>query len=116
MTELNIVNTGGIIKIKEFKVGLDPGIVAFFRHDPMHVAGDTGRVKVTQDTGPLVTLLDIEFSQIFKADDGVTDALIGQVGGAEIDPLVGKFCIYAQKGQKTGGKGGDPAGGFGARS
>ena len=112
--ELDRIELGNFIEFQEFIVGLDPGIIGKGRDDPGHIAGDPGGTEMPQHADPLVTLLDIEIAQIFKADDGVGDAGLSQVGDAEVDPFQTKFGFRIQQGLEFGIEGGDTAGRLGA--
>ena len=107
--ELDGVEFGYFIKINEFVIGLDPGLVGLGRQDPLDVAGDPGRVKISQHADPLVALLDIEIAQIFIAEDGVGNAHVAQMGRAQVDPFGGKLGLLVQQRLERRGKGRDAA-------
>ena len=94
-------------------IGLVPGLLAGLGHDTVDKAGDPGRFIIFQDADSLVSLLNIEISVVFVADDRVPDALF-QVGGAQLDPLDGELRIPAQQGHEARREGGDASGGLGA--
>ena len=78
------------------------------------MAGNPGGIKVAQNADPLVALLNIEIAQIFVAYDGIGDACVSQMGGAQVDPLAAKFRFCFQQRLESGGKGGDAPGGLGS--
>ena len=102
------------VEFQKFRIGLQPGRIPFLRHHPVDDAGNPGRAEVFQHADPLIALLHIEVAQIFIAYDGFPDALLGQMGHAQADPLVGKLRIRIQHGQKIRIEGRDPSGGLGA--
>ena len=112
--ELNGIQPGNFEEFQEFIIRLDPGFITDRRDHPLDDAGNPGRIKMTQHTDPLVSLLDVEFAQILKTEDGVLDAGISQVGPAQVHPLVGEFRLGRQQRPERGRKGSDPAGGLGA--
>ena len=112
--ELDAVDPGVLVKVQKFVVGPNPGFVGHGGHDPADIAGNPGSVVVAQHADPLVALLNIEIAQVFIAQNGVGNARIAQMGGAQADPFHGKFAFGVQQGLKSGGKGGDAAGGLGA--
>ena len=112
--ELHIVNFGIPVEVQKLHISNHPGIVGLFRHDPQHVAGDPGAAEAAQYADPLVAFLYIEIAQVFKAQNGIPDALRTQVGIAKDHPLVGKFGAGIQQGQECGGESGNTPGGLGA--
>ena len=110
--ELNGIKLGGLVEIQKFIVSPDPGLVGLGRKDTADVAGDPGRAEMPQDADPFVALLHIEITQVFKADDGVGDAGVSQMGGAQADPFGGEFGFHIQQWPKRSGKGGDPPAGL----
>ena len=65
--------TGDFVKIQEFVIGFDPGILRLGWQHPAYIAGNPGRVKVPQNADPFVALLNIKVAQIFKAFNGLGD-------------------------------------------
>ena len=110
--ELHGVQPGTLEKFQKFIVGLDPGLLALGRQNPLHIAGNPGCAEVPQHTDPLVALLHIEIAQIFKALDGIGDARLAEMGGAQVHPFSSKLRPRLQQGAEGGGEGGDPPGGF----
>ena len=108
------IEFGVFVVVQELIVGPDPGIIGLRGQDPLDVAGDPGRAEIAQDGHPLVALLDIEIAHVFKALNGLPDALVAQMGGAELLPFGGELAAVAEQGQEGGRKGGDPPGGLGA--
>ena len=91
---------------------LDPGLLALGRQNPLHIAGNPGGAEVPQDADTLIALLHIKIAQIFKALDGISDARLAEMGGAQVHPLGAKLRPRLQQGAEGGGEGGDPPGGF----
>ena len=71
-------------------------------HQPRHIGRDRRRLKIAQNADALVALLHIEFSIIFKAADRFADALLPQMGVAEIDPFAAELRVGIQQRQKAG--------------
>ena len=111
--ELDGVQMGYLVKVQKFVVGPDSGILRGSGHDPAHLSGNPGSTEAAQDADPLVPLLDVEIAQVFVARNGVGDAGFPQMGGAQVDPLGGKFRLGIQQRVERGSEGGDSPGGFG---
>ncbi len=108
--EIDPVEPRHLVGSHEVVVGLDRRVLRPEGDDPDDIAGDSGGVVALEDADPLVALLDVEPAQVFIAADGVADALVPQMGRAQIHPFIRKFRICVQQGHEIGGKGGTPPG------
>ena len=113
--ELNGIKTAAFEKVQEFIVGNDSGVIGPGGHDPPDGGRDPRGAEVAQHADPLVALLDVEIAQVLIALDGIPDAYVPQVRGAQVHPLAGELGLGIQQGEKAGREGGDPPGGFGAQ-
>ena len=114
MAELDSIEFAYLIEIHEFVVGLHPGVITERRNHPQNSAGNSGGIEVPEHGYPFIALLNVKITQIFVAKNGFPNAHIAQMIPAEGIPLLGKFGFGAKQRAEGGGKGGDPAGGFGA--
>ena len=110
--EHDIVDLGVTVELQKLVVGNHPGIVALFRQDTVKAGVDTGCTVVFQHAQALVAFLHVEVAQIFVADQGIADARIAEMVGAQVDPFGGKLRALCQQRQERRGKGGGPVGGL----
>ena len=111
--ELHRIEPAGLEEIQKFIIRLDSGVVGLVRQNSFDYGRNPGRAEVTQHADPLVALLDVEIAQILVAGDGIPDAHVSQMGGAQIHPFPGKLRFGVQQRQKARRKGSDPAGRLG---
>ena len=109
MTERYAVHPGDGIELHEFVIELNIAIIGVFRDDSGHTAGDSGRPEAHQHAGTLVTLLNIEPAQIFKAFNRVTDSLVAEMCLTKCNPLSGKFTAFIEKRHEIPCQGGGSA-------
>ena len=96
--ELHRVQPAGLEEIQKFIVCQDSGVVALVGQNPCDHGRDPGGAEIAQHADPLVALLNIEIAQILVAGDGIPDAHISQMGGAQRHPLPGKLRFGVQQG------------------
>ncbi len=112
--EVDPVELRQLVGGHEVVVGLYRRLVGPDGNHPDDVGGDGGRAVAFQHADPLVALLDVEPAQVLVAPNGVPDALVPQVGGAQLHPLGGELRVRVQQGHEVGGEGAAPPGGLGA--
>ena len=112
--EIHPVQPRQLIGSHKIVVRLDGYVLRPVGNDPDHVGGNGGRPIAFQHTDPLVALLDVEPAQILIAADGVPDALVPQMGRAQVHPFCGKFRVRGQQRHESGRKGTAPSGSLGA--
>ena len=114
LEELHLIEPRQLIELHELIVPLHSQILAFRREHADDRAGDGGGAVAFEDADALVALLHVEPAQILIALDGVADALVAQVGFAELHPLGAELGVNRQQRHKAGGKGRLAAGALGA--
>ena len=105
----DLVQPAHLIGRHELIVHLHRRVLRPAGDDADDVAGNGRRIVAFEHADPLVALLDVEPAQILITADGVPYALVAQVGGAQVDPLVGKLRVQLQQGHEVIRKGGTPS-------
>ena len=100
LREVHAVEPGELVKLEELIVALDLRLLAVDGEETDHIAGDGGGLIAFEDADPLVALLDIKAAQVLIAADGVPDPFVAQMGGAQADPLLGKFRVCGKEGHE----------------
>ncbi len=78
--EIHPVKSGEPVGVHEVIIRPHRRIIGPCGNHPDYIAGDRGRVVAFQHADPLVALLHIKPAQVFKAPDGIPDALVPQMG------------------------------------
>ena len=108
----NVIKPCAFEKVQEFVIGADFHALAQGRHNPVNDAGDSDRPVIFQHAQAFVSLLNIEISQIFVADNGVADALVPLMRLTQRNPLHRKFRLAVQQREKARRKSGNSSGAF----
>ena len=103
----------GIVKPRIFEeiqkliISANFRVVAHRRHDPVNDAGNSDCSVIFQHAQALISLLNIEISQIFIANNGVADALVPLMRPAQRHPLHCEFRLAVQQRKKARRKSGN---------
>ena len=91
--EVYLVDAAQAVEVHELVVDDDGLVVGVGGDDAGDVAWDGGGVEAFEDADALVALLDVEAAHVLVAADGVTYALVAEVGGAELGPFGGELAV-----------------------
>ena len=112
--EIDLVDPAEPVKAQKLIVNPHRRVLGVGGDHPRHIAGDGGGVEALEDADPLVALLDVKAAHVLIAPDGVPNALLAEVSGAQVYPLGGKLRVRGQQRHEVRGEGGAPPHGFGS--